>query len=329
MTKRIVFAFHQKEYGGPRHLDVLFHKRGIFSRSRANYDQYHCPVDDINWADPLFHSRFQHMPSILMRFIMHPSIVAQYAPQGHVVIVTTHYSEVRDSIVIVHKSLVTTPGALAVLKKNNNILIFDVLDFADGNILKYINVFDGIIICSVKGYAFYANLDWIKIPIFYITHCVDTRLPERTTDLDHFSPLFHGAPENVLWYPSLLKIVPLALCYPQYTSMEEWLETTLRANFFYAVRPPLAPLRSKPFQKGFTASRLNSNILIHKDDGDALHYLGEDYPYLIHEEPTEEILWRYMLQARDDFGGPRWNQGLAIMRDLKDAFSNETIAAQF
>lgn len=70
-------------------------------------------------------------------------------------------------------------------------------------------------------------------------------------------------------------------------------------------------------------------MLVHKDDGDALHFLGEDYPYLIREDISEDVVLRYMRKARDTFGREEWAYGLERILSLRSVFSPDAIARQF
>jgi|GEM_PF-2513560 len=335
MRKNVVFAFYSRIFPSDSqgHLNLIFHKDGLFRHEDdvATPSRRLCPVDDLDWDVQELSLITYAFPSVLMRFIMHPSIVGEYAPPEYLVSATTDHAAIKDSIVIVHKSLLIAGGIpqLLDLKKRNNILLFDILDFPQERAEPFFPFMDGLILCSHKAYAQYEALSRITVPFFYLTHCIDTRIPLRTGSLDHFSALYHGSQENMLYYPSLPRLLDIAFCYASQTPQKVWLEKTLAANFFYALRPPETTTLAKPFQKGFTAAQLDANILIHRDDGDALYFLGEDYPYMIHEEPTEEVVWRYMKMAEKDFGGPRWHKGLEILRTLRLHYARETIGQEF
>ena len=335
MRKKVVFTFLSGLFPvcSKTVLDLVFHRDGLFRTIDDIGDPSRrlCPVDDLDWGLPELHSATGTLPSILLRFVMHPSIICQYAPPDVTVSATSDFTQIENSIVVLHKTLLQHDDVenLVYLKKRNNILLFDMLDYNGSKLEEKLAVLDGLILCSNKAYAHYSDLDWVKKPIFYVTHCIDTRIPERAVPLPAFSPLFHGAPENMLYYPSLARVLNTAFCYSQYTSQEEWLQKTLEANFFYALRPDNQGFQARPFQKGFTAAQLDSNILIHRNDGDALHYLGEDYPYMIHEEPTEEVVYYYMKMARKDFDGPQWHRGLEIMRGLKPHYAPAKIGGEF
>ena len=329
MKTKIFFVFERNPAMRLGYIHLLFHRRGIFQGDGSSFKTPLCPSDDINWDLPLF-SRFNdYLPSILMRFIMFPSILASNCPGNYLLMATTAYHDIRDSIVIVHKTVAWSAEALYQLKNNGNILLYDILDYEDPELECKLEVLDGLILCSHRAMDEYRATPWVNKPVHFIAHCTNPRIKERKGHLPHFSPLQNGAPENVLLYPSLLNTLPSVFCYTDCTPMEIWLQATQNANFFYAVRPPVSRMRAKPFTKGFTASKLNANILIHKDDGDALFYLGEDYPYLIKEEISEEVVLRYMRKAQNDFDGPEWHRGLEIMASFRDAFSDATLSRQF
>lgn len=331
MSGKIVFACakNAREKGKP--FRFLFRKKGIFSLDPASgrHSNYICPLDRINMNHPdLYSFEDCFYPSMKMRCLWLPAVLARFAPLGAAIFSTNMYEDTRDSIIILSKPAVASVDVLKTLKKNGNILLFDFIDFALTGPADFFPYIDGLIASSVKGAQLYRELPWIKIPVFHVAHNLDPSFnAERIGDLDKFSPLYNGNIENLLIYPSMQRLLPV---FP-YTSEKKkaWIEATLHANFFYAVRPKMHPFCCKPFLKGYTAARLNSNILIHKDDGDALHYLGEDYPYLIKENLNEKVVLKYFITAREGFGGAEWNKGLEKMRAMRSAFSDETIATQF
>lgn len=327
MKKRIVFAYNRHPEDAPVHF--LFHKRGLSLGNGEKFGDPLCPLDNLDWSIPEVDRINRELPSVIMRFFMHPSIVARHSPKDYLVTSTNNLADISDSIVILHKTAVIASENLRFLKSRNNLLIFDMLDHEHERTLELLPALDAVIASSRKSYQLLRKMPGMNKPLFRVVHCTDTRLAPRGEDLPEFRPLCHGAPENAMLTPALRATMRVRFCYLEHTRRDIWLEETRNANFFYSVRPPEQMQRPRPFQKGFTAARLNSNMLIHCDDGDALHYLTDEYPYLIRGEINEEALLRQMRQAREDFGGPRWQRGLEIMAGLKDEFSDQTISAQF
>ncbi|WP_143145520.1 hypothetical protein [Desulfovibrio litoralis] len=281
---------------------------------------------DIDFSSNIFEYLSQTIfSSALMRSFMQAKIISKYKHDSYNIIVSSSWT-VKNSIVIIDRMAINNEKLLSTLKKNQNIILIDVIDGVfDLNLLHYV---DGIICCSHKAYNYYNTLS-NRCMIFFIEHCADIRLPDKIEPLFSFSPYYFGAHENLLMYNSLRDL--LTIVYTDHNSKItlNWMDKIPLANFHYALRPPMEKLVFKPFTKGFTAAWANSNILVHKDDGDAALYLGNDYPYLIHEDITESVVLEYLAKATDDFGSKDWNYALSIMKEIKEKISHENIAKQF
>lgn len=322
MRNSIVFAFR---YTSPRtqNFHFIFDKSGLYSGSRSP-EGYICPLEHLDWGHSELRSLETQMPSVLLRCMMFASIVSSDSWGAQPIIATSDYYNIENSLVIYHKSICCWDNAKRI-KSKNNILVYDIVDYVDDALKDNVSLIDGILVSSHRGMDIYQSLPWIDIPLFHLPYGPNARLQERTYDLNRFSPLYNGDPANIVSYPSLEPLLNIAYC-DKLTPMDVWLQKTQDANFFYAIRPKIHNLRVKPFIKGFNAAKLNANILIHKDDGDALFYLGKDYPYLVSEPISEKIVLEYMEKAKKEFGGPEWKRGLGIMQRMRDAFSPETMA---
>ncbi len=270
----------------------------------------------------------QCSPSALMRVFMHAEIAASRMP-GDCSISCTNVSCIRNSIIIAHKSVINKKKLLSKIKRNGNILLADIIDGVPRP--DRIPYYDGIVCCSHKGYAYYSEqCSYTRhMPVYFVAHCTDPRIGTVTPPRDRFAPCYFGAPRNLLMFDSLRPLLTVVHTDTNDVPDHGWHLRLGESNFHYAVRPPMKEHVYKPFMKGIIAATCNANMLVHKDDGDALHYLGEDYPYLIKENPTEEVVMRYMRKAREEFGGEVWRFGLEKMARLRETFSNEAIAAQF
>ena len=258
---------------------------------------------------------------------MHADIVSRRAPRNVAVRCTTDVASIQHSIVIVQKFLTMDKRLLDRLKNNANTVLADPVDrLLDKNLFQY---WDGILCCSRKAHAYYSSLPDAP-PVFFVEHCADARISQDKRKTDAFAPAYFGAPENLLSYPSLRTLVRIVFTDTRGVPDHDWVRRLAEANFHYALRAPLADEHAcKPFLKGITAAHSGANILVHADDGDAAFHLGQDYPYLMRGELREETVLDALATARDDFGGTAWRHGLAIMREVKERSSPESIAAQF
>ena len=272
----------------------------------------------------------QCSPSVLMRVFMHATIAASHMPDGYA-ISCTNAARIRNSIVIAHKHVINRKRLLRLLKRNGNILLVDIVDGVPKP--DSIPYYDGIICCSRKAYDYYSHEcpETVRLgtPVYFVAHCTDPRIGTVTPPEDRLAPYYFGAPKNLLLFDSLKPLLTIVHTDTQDVPNHDWVLRLKEANFHYAVRPPMKEHVYKPFMKGIIAATCNANILVHKDDGDALQYLGEDYPYLIREEPTEEVVLRYMRKAEAEFGGEVWRFGLSKIAALRESFSDAVIAGQF
>ena len=272
----------------------------------------------------------KNSPSVLMRvFLFADSFSKQEDRRWHYAISATNKAGIKNSIIILHKDVMNNKRLLRKMKRNNNILVADMIDAMPS--VDSLSYYSGVICCS-HGALEYWERNFPKVPAYFIQHGVDPRIGTITPSPEHFSPYYFGAPENLLLFEFLKP--SLNIVYTDYSGVinHDWHRRLSEANFHYAVRPPVpedSKYKYKPFTKGFTAAVCNSNILVHASDGDALHYLGEDYPYLIKEDLCEEVVRRYMRQAKDDFGTERWHYGLQKMAQLRELCNERVIVKQF
>lgn len=325
MDRKVVFLFrpgkaarrvtHTFSFGSARQpfLHKLLHPGARFSRG-------------IDWSDGAVRELMRHLyPSTIVRCLMHAQLVARHAPPKFSTLCTSD-ANIKDSIVVIPKHLTDNEELLRTLRRKNNVLLADLIDgIFDESLAAR---FDGLVCCSRKGYAHYASLPGMPA-VFFVEHCADARLPQAAESPPLFSPYYFGAPQNLFIYDSLRPLLTLIFTDTDNIANLDWMQSLPLANFHYAVRPASVKPAFKPFMKGITAAHGNANILVHKDDGDAALCLGEDYPYLIHEEPGENVLRDIMAKARDDFGGKEWAYGLSVMRELKENSSEAVIARQF
>jgi hypothetical protein len=84
-----------------------------------------------------------------------------------------------------------------------------------------------------------------------------------------------------------------------------------------------------PFVAGFLAARCGANVLATRDCGDALHYLGSDYPFLLPAAPTPGDILNALCLARAVFDTDLWQDAGDILHEVADRSSDRAIAAEF
>lgn len=101
-------------------------------------------------------------------------------------------------------------------------------------------------------------------------------------------------------------------------------------NLHYCVRrvPENTNARiHKPFTKGFTAAVCRSNVIVNSSVDDAIEFLTEDYPYLVHSTNEEEIL-AVLKKAASTFEKHDWNKAQRIMDTVAERISPAALAIQ-
>jgi len=326
MKKRIVFLFPtvQKRFGPNFFFTFTGQNRSFCQRVLYPFAQ---SASRIDWKGETGRAITENVyPSTLMRSLMQAEIVARHAPEEYEVLSTTA-PHMSGCIVILNKFLINKRPLLHYLKLRGNTILADMVD-GRFKLDARLHLVDGLICCSHKGRDYYASAQ-SRVPVFFVEHCIDARLPEVTPPDNAFSAWYFGAPQNLYGREAIEDAVHISYTESEKKPATAWIDDLPKANFHYAVRPKIKELRFKPFTKGGIAAWCKANILVHKDDGDALRYLGEEYPYLIREELGEEVVRRYLAKAREDFGGERWRFGLSIMRNIRERYLEQTLARQF
>lgn len=330
MRRNIVFLSRVKRtlFRWSHTFDLRETPKTLFQRLARPFDEYHfgIPWDKIFLSEKFLHT---FTAATIMRQMMHAHIVAPFKSNKYDVFCSSDRA-VKNSIVILDKRLINRTSLLKRLKFNRNIVVIDIVDAAFKP--ENYEYADAIMCSGHKAYEYYsATAPGCKT--FFVEHCVDIRLNNdynANAQCKNFTTYYFGAVENFYRTPAIEKLVT-----PCFSSNilgktnTHWMCRLPEATLHYAIRPEIDNSVFKPFTKGFIAATCNANILIHKDDGDALHYLGTDYPYLISESLSEDIVMKYLEKARTDYGGPRWQYGLALMENIKKCVQPEVIAAQF
>lgn len=162
--------------------------------------------------------------------------------------------------------------------------------------------------------------------VFYLPHHWDPRLTRQKPQQDQWAVAYFGRVENA-HIPETARSLLTQPDYGKDSDFGQVLAQMCRTPLHYAVRPELgaatAPL--KPFTKGFNAAACGANIICTADTTDAIHYLGKDYPYLLPDSSDATIL-DCLARAKDDFGGPVWNDALDRMQMLRKRTAPRMVA---
>ncbi|WP_282153852.1 hypothetical protein [Ruegeria atlantica] len=167
--------------------------------------------------------------------------------------------------------------------------------------------------------------------VMHLTHHADPRLSDvRCTFADVVQVGYLGHPANAFLTDRLRQEVHV-LSYENDREIGDVFEGLRGFNMHYAVRA--LPRRKevlgvfKPFTKGFTAAVLGANVLTTRHTTDAVHYLGEDYPFLLDRTDEDSVLTA-LDRARYLYGTSAWDEATERMRHVRQESSPERIAQE-
>ena len=164
--------------------------------------------------------------------------------------------------------------------------------------------------------------------VMHLTHHSDPRLADmRCSNEKSVRPVYLGHPANVL-LPGLVQERVHQLQYDKDSSISDTFAALRNFNLHYCVRPTLrrakGRLVAKPFTKGFTAAALGAGVITTRSTDDAVHYLGDDYPFLL-DGPDEPEIMAVLDKAESLFGTPAWHAMIERMDHVRAASSPEVI----
>ena len=84
----------------------------------------------------------------------------------------------------------------------------------------------------------------------------------------------------------------------------------------------------KPFLKGFVAARCGAPVIVTAEDGDAAHYLGDDYPFYARSLAAADLEMA-LATAAAGFGGPDWARARDIMAQVAARSTDAQVCAEF
>lgn len=247
-----------------------------------------------------------------------------FSVKGFNIVYTTDDKEIRDSLVIVNKGYLEFGHVrqLKRLRRRRNILVADYVDFKIPT--DHLEFFHAFLASS------HAQAAWLRAhvphkPVFHVTHIVDTRLPDLSVSSDRLRIGYFGILINACYVDELGDRIDFFETIGENPSWMRHLETH---NCHYALRRRLPWNGFKPFIKGFVAAKYGCPIIIAADDGDALAYLGEDYPYFVSDTSLEAVN-DLLAEMKQDFGGPRWRSAVEIMAKVRAKSTLAVVRAEW
>jgi hypothetical protein len=254
-------------------------------------------------------------------------MIAARFPDLYDVSFTPDISSVRDQVVIVNRGAIkdNTSDSLAALKKRNNILISDWLDLPlDAN--KY-TIFDAHMALSLRQ-AVDLNRLYPETPVFHVTHHVNPDVPSCTPPTDQLRTGYFGALSNTVRPDALAGSVDLVSVMHANFDAQSWRDVAPKYNCHWIVRNISKYEWRKPFLKGFVAARCGAVVIVTRDDMNAAHYLGDDYPFYAESLDLDELEMTWVRVAAA-FGGPDWDMALEIMRQVGARSTDTQVCNEF
>lgn len=230
----------------------------------------------------------------------------------------------RNSTLFLTKGAVTdiTVEQISRLTDNNNRVYIDPVDNPID--LDKAKLATGVIAASLEAYETYNKLG---LPVHLVNHHVDIRLPRNPEPHTTMHCGYFGELVNTVITDKISEMVDFVHVDTGKQS-NNWLLKPRLYNMHYAVRSDNV-LAFKPFLKGFTAAACNANVIIQRDQKEAVMWLGKDYPYLLKANSTEAEIIDMLKYAQKTYGGPVWEKALKRMEQIRKATTNETIAKEF
>ncbi len=242
------------------------------------------------------------------------------------IISSKRIGKIKNSIIVFVKHI--NKELCEIAKKNNNIIIYDILDGYDQAV--ELQLIDGLILSTELSRNNFEKHENLVTKVIY--HHIDTRL-EKTIQPKNQSGTFNLAyignlpdkTDNVSFVDKLPNI-ELIETDTRYAKKTGWMKKIDTFNCHYAVRVDEIQRMSKPLAKIGVAAICNSNIIISKNSA-ATELLGDDYPY--YTEDNYESVKKVVDFAKSSYGSDVWNKGIEKMNELKHRLSLENIIYEY
>jgi hypothetical protein len=263
----------------------------------------------------------------LMRARQLSKMVAAAYPDCYDVTLTSDIGSVRDQVVIVNRGAIefNTLPHLAELRDRN---VASISDWLDAPVQAKANpVFDAhMTLCLPQ--AVELNRVFPNTPAFHVTHHVNPDIHECTGPTDRLRTGYFGRLANTSRPESLATEIELVNVTDASFTAEDWAQKAPLYNCHWIIREMDHLQEWKPFLKAFVAARCGAVVIVTRDDMNAMHYLGDDYPYYADSltQPDLEEAWA---RAASTFGSKDWQKAQAIMRQVKARSSDRQVMIEF
>ena len=166
-----------------------------------------------------------------------------------------------------------------------------------------------------------------ETPAWLVTHHVNRQVPAVTPPADRLRTGYFGDLGNTVRPPSVAEMIDLVGTDTRNVN-DDWLSRLPHYNCHWIVRQARPWDSWKPFLKGFVAARCGSPVIVVAEDGDASHYLGDDYPFYARSLAAADLEMA-MATAAAGFGGPDWTRARDIMAQVAARSTDAHVCAEF
>jgi hypothetical protein len=254
-------------------------------------------------------------------------MVAEAFPDRYDVTLRSDIQNVRDQVVIVNRGAIefNTRAQLDELRHRN---IASISDFLDMPIKpETAAVFDAhMTLCLPQAVAM--NRLYPATPSFHVTHHVNPDVPQSSPPSDRLRTGYFGRPGNTSVPAGLEDKVAMVNVVDASFTAQDWAREAPLYNCHWIVRQKDELQDWKPFLKGFVAARCGAVVIVTRDDMNAMHYLGDDYPFYAESLAPEDLEWAW-LRVASAFGGDEWRKAQAIMRQVQARSSSQQVMIEF
>jgi hypothetical protein len=254
-------------------------------------------------------------------------MVAEAFPDKYDVTLRSDIRNVRDHVVIVNRGAIefNTRADLHELRHRNIVSISDFLDMPIK--AKTAAAFDAhMTLCLPQAAAL--NRLFPETAAFHVTHHVNPAVPECTPPADRLRTGYFGRPGNTSVPASLEEKVAMVNVIDASFTPRDWARKAPLYNCHWIVRQKDELQDWKPFLKGFVAARCGAVVIVTREDMNAMHYLGDDYPFYAESLAPEDLEWAWVRVA-SAFGGDDWRKAQAIMRQVRARSTSGQVMTEF
>lgn len=275
----------------------------------------------------IYSELYKNTGSTIMRGKQLSQIISEHREEQYDIEYTSSL-DIKNAIIILTKGIlkIITLEQLGQLKQYNIALLADFVDDpVRHECQEYIDI---NLASSIKGLYRISNLYPDK-PCHLLTHHVDPRIAKGNQNTGNSKICYVGELANAKYSNNLDNYIDFVSVNTN-TSNSNWIESLPSYDTHYLLRSDStsSPKICKPFLKGYTAAHCDAQVITSIDDGDALYYLGEDYPYLIKDSSLESVQ-ETCVRILKGKGSIEWSYGMDIMKSIKKRSSIEWILNEF